>query len=228
MGNGSPMSRDFLTRLKERLPKCPGIHGKEEYFNSAVLVLLCLIAGEYHLLFEKRASDIRQGGEICFPGGEHDPFKDADFQTTAVRETTEEIGIPAAQIDIIGVLDTLLTPMGVSVDVFVAVARIAGLEELRINPLEVDYCFTVPLAFFVEAGPLRYQVDVQIHPTYTDEKTGDEVILLPAVELGLPDKYNKPWMARRQNILAYRTEHGVIWGMTARLIWDLARRLSDR
>lgn len=32
--------------LKDKLPVVPGINGKEEYFNSAVLVLLILVGEE--------------------------------------------------------------------------------------------------------------------------------------------------------------------------------------
>ena len=54
-------------KLISVLPKYPGVLGKEEYFNSAVLIPLVLINKEYNFLFEKRAASIRQGGEICFP-----------------------------------------------------------------------------------------------------------------------------------------------------------------
>ncbi|HUW64236.1 MAG TPA: CoA pyrophosphatase [Spirochaetia bacterium] len=222
------MKRDLLDEIKDKLPKTPGIHGKDEYFNSAVLVLLVPIGGEYHFLFEKRASAIRQGGEICFPGGEYDEKQDADFQETAVRETAEELGITADKLDIIGVLDTMVAPMGTTVDAFVGVARIGNLKELKVNPLEVESIFTVPVSYFLHTLPEGYEVDIEIHPSYFDEETGKEVVLLPARELGLPAKYTEPWHGRRHNILVYRTEKGVIWGITARLVYDLARKITDR
>ncbi|MFP4017551.1 MAG: hypothetical protein ACLFUI_11025, partial [Halanaerobiales bacterium] len=47
------MDKIFLKNLKKNLPEIPGILGKEEhYFNSAVLISLVEIEGEYHFLFE--------------------------------------------------------------------------------------------------------------------------------------------------------------------------------
>ncbi|SDC80044.1 MULTISPECIES: hypothetical protein [unclassified Candidatus Frackibacter] len=43
------MNRD-LDKIKEMLQKPPGISGKERYFNSAVLIPLVLIDGEYQFL----------------------------------------------------------------------------------------------------------------------------------------------------------------------------------
>ena len=37
--------------------------------ESAVLVPLVEKDGVWHLLYEVRSSTIRQGGEVCFPGG---------------------------------------------------------------------------------------------------------------------------------------------------------------
>jgi len=215
---------EFLDNLKRRLPRVPGIHAKEEYFNSVVLVPLVWLDGEYHLLFEKRSADIRQGGEVCFPGGEYDPARDTGLRETALRETAEETGIPPDRIEIIGVMDTMVHPTGVTVDAFVAVARIGGLEELVINPDEVEYVFTVPVSWFGHHPPEVYHADMELRPSCTDEATGREVVLLPARELGLPEKYAKPWGGRRFRILVYRTPRDLVWGITARLVWDLVRR----
>ena len=81
------MDKLVIEGLKDKLPVVPGINGKEEYFNSAALVLLMLVNEEYHFVFEKRAANIRQAGEICFPGGKFDPDQDASFLDTAIRET---------------------------------------------------------------------------------------------------------------------------------------------
>ena len=54
---------------KKILPKTPGIQGKDEYFNTSVLVLVTEISGEDYFVLQKRNINISQGGEICFPGG---------------------------------------------------------------------------------------------------------------------------------------------------------------
>lgn len=96
------MNKDDLSRLKTNLPQAPGILGKKEYFNSAVLVPLVMIDGDYNFLFQKRAAHIRQGGEICFPGGRYDPEKDFSCKETAIRETMEELGVERNIIKIEG------------------------------------------------------------------------------------------------------------------------------
>ncbi|MDO8550101.1 MAG: CoA pyrophosphatase, partial [Ignavibacteria bacterium] len=58
---------DF-NHLKEKLPEYPELIDKEEHFNSSVLIPFVKINSIYHLLFEKRAANIRQGGEVSFPG----------------------------------------------------------------------------------------------------------------------------------------------------------------
>lgn len=63
------MNKEDLILLTKNLPSVQGILGKEEYFNFAVLIPLISIDDGYNFLFEKRAANIRQAGEICFPGG---------------------------------------------------------------------------------------------------------------------------------------------------------------
>src|ERR1017187_9298541 len=103
-------------KLKHVLPKIPGILRKKEYFNAAVLIPLVWHNEEYNFLFEKRVAKIRQGSEICFPGGEYDPDIDKSLLETAIRETREELGIKREKIKVIGKMDILVGNMGVTVD----------------------------------------------------------------------------------------------------------------
>ena len=135
-------------------------------FNSAVLIPLIHINDEYHLLFQKRANNIRQGGEVCFPGGEFDPEKDRDFLETAVRETIEEIGIKKDDIEIIGEMDTLVAPMGVTVDPFVGVLNINDLDKLNIDQTEVDRVFILPVSYFLSNNPSEYYVNLEVRTIF--------------------------------------------------------------
>jgi hypothetical protein len=45
-------------------------------------------------------------------------------------------------------------------------------------------------------------------------------------ELNLPEKYHKPWNAGSPDVLVYRTAGGVIWGITASLIYEVVRKLK--
>ena len=218
------MTPDDLKNLKAKLPKFPGIQAKEKYFNSAVLIPLVIRHNECHLLFQKRANHIRQGGEICFPGGQHDPRYDKNYQDTAIRETIEELGIVRNKISIIGQLDTYLAPQGVTVDPFIGILDIRDVHELSIDPNEVERVFLMPVSYFERTTPEVYHVRVEVQPSYID-KDGKEHILLPAEELGLPARYWKPWGGRKYRVLFYPTQAETIWGMTAAMIYDLIQKL---
>ena len=219
------MTKEDLLKLKAKLPEFPGILRKDEFFNSAVLIPLIPLNGELYFLFEKRAAHIRQGGEICFPGGEFDPDIDTGFMDTAIRETSEEIGIDKSKIAITGMLDTLVGTMGVTVDSFIGVLNISSIKEIIFDTEEVEKVFMIPVSFFETNKPEEYYVRLEVHPTEID-KNGVKKETLPVKELQLPERYSKPWGGRKNRILAYRTEEGVIWGMTASLINEVIRLLK--
>jgi len=218
------MDKSMLEDLVKKMPVVPGINGKEEYFNSAVLALLILINGEYHFIFQKRSATIRQAGQICFPGGKFDPDKDADFKETAVRETAEELGVASDKISIIGTLDTIFSVRGTSVDAFLGVIDISSLDDLNINSDEVERIFSVPVSYFEKTEPEVYQVSITASPSYINQ-AGEEVILLPAKELGLPEMYTRPWGNMMNNVYVYRVAGVTIWGITARLIRDVIAKI---
>lgn len=110
----------------------------------AAVVLPLLEAPEPALLFTRRADDLRHHrGEVSFPGGaRHD--EDPDLLTTALRETEEELGIPASAHDVLG----RLVPMQAGVSGYAVVPFVAHLgerPELRPNPMEVAEVLELPL-----------------------------------------------------------------------------------
>jgi 8-oxo-dGTP pyrophosphatase MutT (NUDIX family) len=212
-----------LDKLKKNLPANPGIQG-EEYFSSVVLLLLVPVNGEYHILLEKRAPSIRQGGEISLPGGMSDE-SDSSLEATAIRETAEEVGIAAEKIRIVGRLDSVFAPMGAIVNVVVGVADIEP-AEIKRNPEEVEKAFLVPVSFFERSDPEVYTVVTEVHPSYIDKSTGEEVTLFPAKELGLPKRYWNTWGGFRHKVFVYKTDEGTIWGLTARILVDFAKKLN--
>lgn len=220
------MKIEQLTNLKNVLPVIPGIQGKQEYFNSVVLVLLMPIAGEYHFVFQKRCSKIRQGGEICFPGGKHEKENDGTLERTAIRETVEEMGIPIEKINIIGQLDTIVAPMGATVDVFIGVTTLS-VEKMKFNQEEVETVFSIPISYFEKYEIEQYQVMIKVHPSYIDGKNNQEIVLFPAKELNLPEKYHTPWGEFKYGVFVFKTDFGIIWGITSRIIYEIINKLKS-
>jgi len=214
---------DELDSFVENLPKSPGFEGEDEYLTSVVLLLLVPINGEFHILFEKRSASIRQGGEVSLPGGRLDDH-DASLQETAIRETTEEVGIPADRIRIVGRLNSILAPMGSLVHVFAGISNVMS-DEIRINPKEVEKAFLLPVSYFQENRPETYKVLTEVHPFHIDAVTKEKTILFPTKELGLPERYWNSWGGFKHNVYVYRTDEGAIWGITARIVRDFVGRL---
>ena len=198
--------------LKEKLPKYPELI---EYFNSSVLIPFVKINNDYHLLFEKRAANIRQGGEVSFPGGEFDKEIDKTLLETAIRETIEELGIEKEKINIIGQLGILMIP-GVVVNAFIAEVEIGNPAKINFDETEVEKIFTVPVSF-KENPPQTYHINLEAHPFYIDEE-GKKIDLLPVEQLKLPPRYSKPWGRFKRKVYVYNFNGEVIWGITAALV----------
>ena len=78
--------------------------------EAAVLLPLVRTGDQWHLLFIRRATNEqdRHSGQVAFPGG----AKDADdtcATDTALRETSEEIGVSADRVKIIAELGPYYT-----------------------------------------------------------------------------------------------------------------------
>lgn len=214
------MKKSDLKQLVANMPKNPGVLGRDRFFNSAVLIPLIKIKGEYYLLFQKRAAHIRQGGDICFPGGKFEEGLDKNFKQTALRETYEELGIEKKDIKIVGQLDSYVAPIGAVIESFVAVVKKRALKTMNIDKNEVEKTILIPLKFFKETKPLEYTLSHEIQPFKLDEE-GNKEVLFPVEELGLPDTYKKPWGNKRHKIWVYKYEGEVIWGITSVIINDL-------
>jgi 8-oxo-dGTP pyrophosphatase MutT (NUDIX family) len=113
---------------------------------AAVLAPLFL-AGEPatpHIVLTRRRADLRRhAGEIAFPGGRRDP-QDASLKDTALREAEEEIGLPRADVRVLGTLPPVSTfATGYVIHPFVA-AIPAGVA-WRLSPREVDAVLELPV-----------------------------------------------------------------------------------
>jgi len=222
----TPENDQMLQQLRGKLPAVPGIGGRLDYRNSAVLVPLCFLAGEWRLLFEERTAGIRQGGEVCFPGGFMDFRQGETPEEAAVRETEEELGLGAGRIRLAGRLDTVIGPAGMLVEPVVGLLDLSALEDLRPNPAEVARVFTVPLNWFRCHRPEMYTVQMVVEP-FRREPDGKLTVTFPARELGVPEQYQHPWPGTTIHVPVYRTPEAVVWGITARIVIDLVGRLEQ-
>lgn len=133
---------------KKMLPPERGLHvppGKTDtVLPSGVLLLVFPEGQELYTCLIKRPTTMKiHAGQIGFPGGRQESTDDGP-QSAALRETTEEIGLPSENIRILG----KLTPLYVSVSNFMIypfVGWISSRPHFPLNHREVDRLLFFPL-----------------------------------------------------------------------------------
>ena len=131
----------------------------ETFRDAAVLVPVVERPGGLTLLFTRRTAHLKShSGQISFPGGRMEP-EDGSPEGTALRETTEEIGLPADKIRLAGRLNVRETGSGYRV--VPVVGLIAPPIDLVADPNEVDEIFEVPLDFLVDPANHRFETRVR-------------------------------------------------------------------
>lgn len=216
----------ILQGLRKSLKKNCTILGKErKYRNASVLIPLIEIDEEVHVLFQVRADHIRQGGEIGFPGGMAEPIDQGSYKNTAIRETIEELGVNEEQIETIGYLGTYVADSDVTIDVYVGVLKIKEIADMTVSE-EVAELFTVPLKELQTMSPEIHFINMRIQQSFVDED-GDEVVLLDAKSLGLPERYQRPFYNRKRKVFFYRYNDYTIWGMTGEILYEFLEVLKE-
>jgi len=130
-----------------------------EQVPAAVLAAIFLDGEpkEPHLVLTRRRADLRRhAGEISFPGGRSDA-EDADLAETALREAEEEIGLPRAEVTMLGTLPPVSTfvtnyvihPFVASIPVGIAWSP---------SPREVDAVLELPMRALM-AGRTRTRLE---------------------------------------------------------------------
>ncbi|BDU51540.1 NUDIX hydrolase [Haliovirga abyssi] len=198
------------------------IIGFEKYKLFAVLISIVEFEGIDYFLFQKRAKNIRQGGEISFPGGEFDENMDNDLKETAFRETFEEMGVSKDKIEIIKDVGYLISPSSIIIKGILGKIKIKSLDEINYNN-EVEEIFIIPISKFNEKNLKHYFVNVEFNP-HEIEKNGDKKILFNAKELKLPNRYHKSWRGNKVPIKSYEIDDRIIWGITADLIYEVVSK----
>jgi 8-oxo-dGTP pyrophosphatase MutT (NUDIX family) len=130
---------------------------------AAVLVGIVSRPQGLQVLMTQRTRSLRQhAGQVSFPGGRVEP-DDVDIRMAALRETTEEVGIPASDILAMGYLDPLRTITGFRV--WPVVARLPPDYVAIPDAREVDAVFEAPLDHLLDPRSMRtITVDVRGRP----------------------------------------------------------------
>ena len=125
--------------------------------EAAVLIAVTDRAEPGVLLTRRTETMRRHAGQVAFPGGRIDP-DDAGPVAAALREAEEEIGLPPAAVEVVGVADAYRTVTGFAVTPVIGVVP----PDLPLVPhdVEVAALFEVPLAHLLApANQLRRTVD---------------------------------------------------------------------
>jgi 8-oxo-dGTP pyrophosphatase MutT (NUDIX family) len=118
--------------------------------RAAVLIPLALVNEEWHLLFTRRTDIVdHHKGQVSFPGGRTDP-EDVSPTATALRETNEEIGVPPADVRLLGTLGEYLTVTNYLVTPVVGI--IPWPYCFMVHTREVGRVFTIPLPWLADAA----------------------------------------------------------------------------
>jgi 8-oxo-dGTP pyrophosphatase MutT (NUDIX family) len=126
--------------------------------RAAVLVPILDDEGPLRLLLTRRTEGLpTHQGQVAFPGGFVLP-EDRDPIRTALREAEEEIGLPPAAVEVLGMLDDLPTRSG-SISVTPVVGRIGALPALRPEPAEVARIFSIPIAELLDGSRWTSKAD---------------------------------------------------------------------
>jgi len=110
--NVSSALTEFICRFQLQLP--PVVKKTHGVRQAAVLIpIIC--REQPTLLLTRRSDKLRKhAGQVAFPGGAADTT-DSSLIFTALREANEEVGIPPAQVQVIGTLNTIDSSTGYKV-----------------------------------------------------------------------------------------------------------------
>lgn len=150
---------EWLDRTRQALAEyIPRRLEANDAIAAAILVLVYDRDGEAHILFTERTHQVEHHkGQISFPGGACDDLDDC-LETTALRETAEEIGVQPEDVEIVGQLDEMLTISNFRVTPYVAILKMNSEYDFVINNHEVAQVVQVPLPHLMDEQNMELEV----------------------------------------------------------------------
>lgn len=200
---------------------------EEPFFSEnkrepVVIILIAEQNGKDCIILQKRAENIRKGGEISLPGGFFET-DDITEENAVLRECEEELGIPKINIKITGKLGVFITANEMKIDVFIGRTEIN--TKFNPNKNEVEKLIFLPIEEFLKMNPEEYHINVG-YSVY-EEENGNKRVIFPAKELNLPEIYHNGWKGKKRKLYIYKYENEVIWGITASILRKFAEKIRD-
>jgi 8-oxo-dGTP pyrophosphatase MutT (NUDIX family) len=194
----NPEIQKFIKVTRNKLDSNNLKRSEENKFSSlihaAVLIPITCIEEELVVLFTKRTGFVKNHqNQISFPGGKIE-IEDLNPLSAALRENHEEIGIPVDDIEVIGALEPRNTSTGFYVYPFIGF--IHNLDQLGINPTEVEKIIYIPLKWLQDPCNSHYEL-------YQGKSTNQHSVLFYS-----------------------QYEGDLVWGITASLIKDFILKIK--
>jgi 8-oxo-dGTP pyrophosphatase MutT (NUDIX family) len=141
-------------KIKQQLnQKKKTITHHPDLMPAGVLVPLFQKNEKSHILLTKRTDRVEHHkGQISFPGGAFN-YEDLDCQTTALRETEEEIGIGMDLVEVLGELDHIITVTHFRVCPYVGI--IPYPYPFKLSPFEVERLIELPVDYLLKQKELK-------------------------------------------------------------------------
>lgn len=143
----------WIEELRARLESPPPrrLAGLEAR-HAAVLVPLYVAQGQLWTLLTRRSQELpHHRGQVAFPGGGRETGE--DLWRAALRESEEEIGLPARLVLRLGELDEVGTPSGFRI--VPCVGAIPHPFSPRPNPGEIAEVFAAPITAFASPAAIE-------------------------------------------------------------------------
>ena len=168
--------------------------------TAAILIPIVRDKDEPALLMEVRSLNVRQPGEVCFPGGHIEAGETC--MDAALRETYEELGIRPSSVNVLPGMEPewhmekkYVYPVLAEIDPFEP-------ESLLLRREEVSEVFTMPFSWLLSHEPAVYDI--------SDPESEKLPVILR--------QYLRNYKRGPNTTYYWAYEQYGIWGLTARFL----------